>query len=248
MEVIRSASYTFRAQVASRFQAGRVFLLGDAAHLTAPFIGQGLAAGLRDADNLAWKIAHVLGGQAGDELLASYDAERRPHARAMVRKAVTVGWAMTGGQDRAAAVRQIALAAAVRSARIRQAIAVTATPQLKDGALRHSRRRRLPSRSLATLRVGCLIPNPLVSTGDGPPVRLDTILAGRATVLTSREPEAALADFCARHHLLLVRVSGPPEAGTWDNPARTRGPDGPASVSPARSDAPPCRRSSTTRH
>ena len=52
LEIIRSAGYTFRARLASRFQAGRVFLLGDAAHLTPPFIGQGLAAGLRDADNL----------------------------------------------------------------------------------------------------------------------------------------------------------------------------------------------------
>ena len=65
LEIIRSASYTFRARLASRFQAGRVFLLGDAAHLTPPFIGQGLAAGLRDADNLAWKLAHVLTGRAG---------------------------------------------------------------------------------------------------------------------------------------------------------------------------------------
>ena len=48
LEIIRSASYTFRARLASRFRAGRVFLLGDAAHLTPPFIGQGLAAGLRD--------------------------------------------------------------------------------------------------------------------------------------------------------------------------------------------------------
>ena len=100
MEIIRSASYTFRARLASRFRAGRVFLLGDAAHLTPPFIGQGLGAGLRDADNLAWKIAHVLTGQSGEDLLDSYDAERRPHARAMVKKAVMIGWAMTGGQDR----------------------------------------------------------------------------------------------------------------------------------------------------
>ena len=71
LEIIRSASYTFRAALASRFQAGRVFLLGDAAHLTPPFIGQGLGAGLRDAGNLAWKIAHVLTGQAGVELLAT---------------------------------------------------------------------------------------------------------------------------------------------------------------------------------
>ena len=80
MEIIRSASYTFRARLASRFHTGRVFLLGDAAHLTPPFIGQGLAAGLRDADNLAWKIAHVLTGRAGEDLLASYDS-RTPPAR-----------------------------------------------------------------------------------------------------------------------------------------------------------------------
>ncbi len=85
LKVIRSASYTFRARLASRFQAGRVFLLGDAAHLTPPFIGQGLAAGLRDADNLAWKLAHELTGRAGAGLLASYETERRPHARALVQ-------------------------------------------------------------------------------------------------------------------------------------------------------------------
>ena len=63
LEVIRSATYTFRARLAARFQAGRVFLLGDAAHLTPPFIGQGLAAGLRDADNLGWKIAYAAAGR-----------------------------------------------------------------------------------------------------------------------------------------------------------------------------------------
>jgi 3-(3-hydroxy-phenyl)propionate hydroxylase len=209
LEIIRTASYTFRARLASRFQAGRVFLLGDAAHLTPPFIGQGLAAGLRDAGNLAWKIAHVLTGLADEDLLASYDTERRPHARAMIRKAVRVGWAMTGGQDRAAAVRRIALAAAVRSTRIREAMASTATPRLTAGALRHA-----PRRTPAALRAGGLLPNPLVSAGNGPPVRLDTILAGQATVLTAREPEAVLADFCRRHHLLLVRVGASPAAGT----------------------------------
>ena len=80
LQIIRSATYTFRAQMASRFRSGRVFLLGDAAHLTPPFIGQGLAGGLRDADNLAWKLAHVLTGRAGEDLLDTYDSERRPHA------------------------------------------------------------------------------------------------------------------------------------------------------------------------
>ena len=135
LQIIRSATYTFRAQMASRFGSGRIFLLGDAAHLTPPFIGQGLAGGLRDADNLAWKLAYVLTGRAGENLLDTYDTERRPHATALVKKAVRVGWAMTGGQDRAAAVRRIALAAAVRSERVCQAMGSTATPRLKAGAL-----------------------------------------------------------------------------------------------------------------
>ncbi len=186
LQIIRTASYTFRARLASRFQAGRVFLLGDAAHLTPPFIGQGLAAGLRDADNLAWKLAHVLTGRAGAGLLASYEAERRPHAKALIKKAVRVGWAMTGGQDRAAAIRRIALAAAVRSHSICQAMGSTATPRLKAGALQRPPQRMILSGIPAALWIGGLIPNPLVSAGDGPPVRLDTILAGRTAVLTAR--------------------------------------------------------------
>jgi 3-(3-hydroxy-phenyl)propionate hydroxylase len=223
LEIIRSATYTFRARLASRFQAGRVFLLGDAAHLTPPFIGQGLAAGLRDADNLAWKIAHVLAGQAGEGLLASYDTERRPHARAMIKKAVRVGWAMTGGQDRAATVRRIALAAAVRSDRVREAIVSTATPRLNTGALQH-RPRPLRSRIPVTVRPGTLIANPLVSivasvpTGGGvsaaedTPARLDAVLRGRTAVLTARQPDPGLVDLCRRHGLLLVKIGAPATA------------------------------------
>jgi 3-(3-hydroxy-phenyl)propionate hydroxylase len=219
LEIIRTATYTFRARLASRFQTGRVFLLGDAAHLTPPFIGQGLAAGLRDADNLAWKLAYVLTGRAGEDLLASYETERRPHARALVKKAVRVGWAMTGGQDRAAAVRRIALAAAVRSERVCQAMGSTATPRLKAGALQRPRRRLILSGIPPALRIGGLIPNPLVSAGDGPPVRLDAILAGRTAVLTARRPDAGLVDFCRRHGLVLVRISSSHAAGTPGRPA-----------------------------
>jgi 3-(3-hydroxy-phenyl)propionate hydroxylase len=241
LEIIRTATYTFRARLAARFQAGRVFLLGDAAHLTPPFIGQGLAAGLRDADNLAWKIAHVLAGQAGEDLLASYDTERRPHARAMIKKAVRVGWAMTGGQDRAAAVRRVALAAAVRSARIRDAIASSQTPRLKAGALRPApqwiRRRSRPR----VARIGGLIPNPLVSADDGGSARLDAVLQGRAAVLTSGPPSADLVDLCRRHHLLLVQVSFPVAGIPGEAPGLQAGP-GRAEVSPAGdSDAPALR-------
>ena len=225
LEIIRSATYTFRARLATRFRAGRTFLLGDAAHLTPPFIGQGLAAGLRDADNLAWKIAHVLDGRAGEDLLASYDTERRPHARAMVKKAVMVGWAMTGGQDRAAVLRRIALAAAVRSVRVCDAIASTQTPQLKAGALRRSPRRILRRGHAPAAWIGALIPNPQVFTGDGMVVRLDAVLRGRTAVLTGGIPAPELVDLCHRDNLLLVRVSGPPAPGAPQQPCAPAGDD-----------------------
>jgi 3-(3-hydroxy-phenyl)propionate hydroxylase len=112
--VIRSAEYTFRARVADRWRAGRTFLLGDAAHLTPPFVGQGLGAGLRDAHNLAWKLAAVVAGRAGEELLDSYPRERDPHVRATIHTAVLVGRAMTGGGGPAALVRRPLAAALLR--------------------------------------------------------------------------------------------------------------------------------------
>ena len=98
----------------------------------------------------------------------------------------------------------------------------TATPRLKAGALQHSSRRFLLSGIPAALRPGSLVPNPLVSAGDGPPVRLDTILAGRTAVLTARRPDPALTDFCRRHGLVLVRIASTPGTDTPDGPA---GPD-----------------------
>lgn len=87
----RSAVYTFRALVAERWRSGRVLLVGDAAHLTPPFMGQGLGAGARDAHNIAWKIDLVLRGRADDVLLNSYQREREPHVRFVTRLAITAG-------------------------------------------------------------------------------------------------------------------------------------------------------------
>ncbi|MYS82727.1 FAD-dependent monooxygenase [Embleya scabrispora] len=67
--------------IAKRFRSGRVFLVGDAAHRFPPTGGFGMNTGVRDAHNPAWKPAAVLRGQAGEDLLASYEAERVPVAR-----------------------------------------------------------------------------------------------------------------------------------------------------------------------
>jgi 3-(3-hydroxy-phenyl)propionate hydroxylase len=91
MQVERRAVYRFHARVVDCFQKGRVFLAGDAAHITPPFAGQGLVAGLRDAANLCWKLAWVLKGRATPAILASYDVERRPHAKAMIKLARFMG-------------------------------------------------------------------------------------------------------------------------------------------------------------
>ncbi len=83
-QVERSTNYTFNAVVADRWREGHCFLLGDAAHMMPPFAGQGLNSGIRDAANLAWKIAQVWHGEADDRLLDTYQAERFAHAKATV--------------------------------------------------------------------------------------------------------------------------------------------------------------------
>ena len=97
LELVRVAEYHFRALLADRWRDRNVFLLGDAAHLTPPFIGQGLCAGVRDSMNLSWKIAGVLSGDLPESVLDTYEVERKPHARAMIRLAKLVGVSMTQG-------------------------------------------------------------------------------------------------------------------------------------------------------
>lgn len=84
-DIRRSAVYVAHQLVAAQWRQRRVFLAGDAAHLMPPFAGQGLNTGIRDARNLTWKLAAVLQGRGRDALLDTYEAERRPHATAMIK-------------------------------------------------------------------------------------------------------------------------------------------------------------------
>lgn len=91
VRIERKAVYTFRARIAREWRKGRVLLAGDAAHQTPPFAGQGMCSGLRDAANLAWKLAAVVEGNADDRLLDTYQPEREPNVRATIAMAIMMG-------------------------------------------------------------------------------------------------------------------------------------------------------------
>lgn len=91
LDYIRQRVYTHNARLAAKFREGRVLLAGDAAHIMPVWQGQGYNSGLRDASNLAWKLAMVARGQAGEALLDSYGQERRDHARSMIHLSEVAG-------------------------------------------------------------------------------------------------------------------------------------------------------------
>jgi 2-polyprenyl-6-methoxyphenol hydroxylase-like FAD-dependent oxidoreductase len=89
MQIIEVASWQPYERVADQFQCGRVFLVGDAAHTMPPFKAGGANTAIQSADNLAWKLAAVLNGQAKPALLSTYHTERHPVGRFNARQSLT---------------------------------------------------------------------------------------------------------------------------------------------------------------
>ena len=123
-------------------------------------------------------------GQADEEILDTYEQERRPHVTRTIRAAVTVGWALTGGQDRAAIIRRIALAGLCRVPGFSTAVVDSASPRLTGSALLD--RRRFSPRDPA----GRLCPQPAITIGHDE-ARLDALLGDGWAPLTDGPPAAS---------------------------------------------------------
>ncbi|PWJ52899.1 3-(3-hydroxy-phenyl)propionate hydroxylase/flavoprotein hydroxylase [Quadrisphaera granulorum] len=113
-DLVRVANYAFQSRCVRQWRRGRVFLAGDAAHEMPPFLAQGMVSGIRDARNLAWKLDHVLGGGT-DDVLDTYQAEREPHVRFILEKAIELGRVQTERNPERARERDTRMLAARRA-------------------------------------------------------------------------------------------------------------------------------------
>ena len=176
-EIRRAAVYQFHAATAEKWRVGRVFVAGDAAHQTPPFLGQGMNAGMRDVINFAWKLDLVCKGIADDSLLDTYEAERSAHASDLVEWAVSIGQLMEH-------LAEVELAQ-------RQDKAPPETPtKLKSSGYGQGRESPPLRAGVLQLRqisdtgsTGYLFSQPIVTTDAGETCRLDDLLgAGFALV------------------------------------------------------------------
>lgn len=174
VELERKAVYTFGAKLARRWTDGAVILAGDAAHLTPPFAGQGLCAGVRDAANLGWKLPALMRG-APASLLETYAAERAPHARAFIELAIMMGRTVCIADPGAAAQRDAQMLAARAAGHTPPP---AGAPPLTSGCL-------MAGAPLA----GVAFPQPVVQGLSGA-MRMDDVL-GPGTWLISRASTAS---------------------------------------------------------
>ena len=127
----RHAVYSFAARWADQWNAGRLAIAGDAAHLMPPFAGQGMCSGIRDAINLSWKLDRVLRGQSDHALLDSYTSERSIHVQHAIAMSVELGKVICVLDEQQAAQRDQWMIAA--GADPTQVLPVTALPVLGAG-------------------------------------------------------------------------------------------------------------------
>lgn len=92
LKIVHAVYYYFRSLLAKEWQRNNIFLAGDAAHTTPPYVGQGMCSGFRDVMNLSWKFDAVLQNKMPASILNTYQSERYPHTKMQIIKAVAVGY------------------------------------------------------------------------------------------------------------------------------------------------------------
>ncbi|MFW0783592.1 bifunctional 3-(3-hydroxy-phenyl)propionate/3-hydroxycinnamic acid hydroxylase [Gordonia sp. CPCC 206044] len=178
----RSAAYTFHGLVADEWRRGRILLAGDAAHMTPPFMAQGMAQGMRDAQNLAWKLRTALASpDAGDALLDTYQKERRPHVVATTGHTIYLGRIICERDETVARERDVRLRGTADDVPV--TYRSTLLPALTGGLIANE-----------TRGAGEILPQPWVFGPDGSPTLLDDLTGCGFRVIATSDLDAEQRD------------------------------------------------------
>lgn len=181
--IIRSvgwaSSFRVHRRLADSYRRGRLLLVGDAAHIHSPVGGQGLNTGIGDAENLAWKLTLVMKGRAHEDLLDSYEAERRPIAAEVLSKTADVTGLLVGGNARTQLIRDRVVVPMLNQRWVRRHVADKASQlavTYRRGPLGVSRRLRSLAALASGLYPGDRMPDAEYGCDDGNVVRLYSVL------------------------------------------------------------------------
>jgi 3-(3-hydroxy-phenyl)propionate hydroxylase len=186
-ELVRKAVYRFHGLVAKTWRRDSVLLAGDAAHQMPPFMGQGMCSGIRDADNLAWKLTAVLRGEAGQALLDTYQEEREPHVRTIIETAIHMGRVVCVQDEAAAAQRDAGMIAARPAKGERSSDPLPGLPALAAGCI------------MKSARAGELFPQAMTAEHAGRRGRLDDLLGEGFWLVTRNGAQPGAWPAAVRH-------------------------------------------------